>query len=174
MSVMVSQITSLMIGYSTVCSGADEIKHQRSTPLAFVRGIHQWPVNYPHKGPVTRKMFPFDDFIISPELSLQGFSSQRTYNVARVSMSCGAMWAHRSGPWFNIKISSYQYRKSHCGDKTVVRSSYLHNGISYTGKMSSLYWIGALDHGPWQLSASVTQMAGLSLILNSLMLNLLE
>ena len=49
-----------------------------------------------------------------------------------------------AGPRFNIKISSYQYRKSHCGDKTVVRSSYLHNGISYTGKMSSLYWIGAL------------------------------
>ena len=48
-----------------------------------------------------------------------------------------------TGPWFNIKMSSYQYRKSHCGDKMVVRSSYLHNGISYTGKMSSLYWIGA-------------------------------
>ena len=46
--------------------------------------------------------------------------------------------------WFNIKMPSYQYRKSHCGDKTVVRSSYLHNGISYTGKMTSLYWIGAL------------------------------
>ena len=43
--------------------------------------------------------------------------------------------------WFNIKISSYQYRESHCGDKTVVRSSYLHNGISYTGEISSLYWI---------------------------------
>ena len=41
-------------------------------------------------------------------------------------------------------MSSYQYRKSHCGDKTVVRSSYLHNGISYTGKMSSLYWIRAM------------------------------
>ena len=40
-------------------------------------------------------------------------------------------------------MSSYQYRKSHCGDKMVVRSSYLHNGISYTGKMSSLYWIRA-------------------------------
>ena len=50
----------------------------------------------------------------------------------------------RSGPWFNIKMLSYQYRKSHCGDKTVVRSSYLHNGISYTGEMSSLYWIGSL------------------------------
>ena len=38
-------------------------------------------------------------------------------------------------------MSSYQYRKSHCGDKTVVRSSYLRNGISYTGKITSLYWI---------------------------------
>ena len=48
------------------------------------------------------------------------------------------------GPCFNIKISSYQYRKSHCGDKTILRPSYLHNGISYTGKMTSLYWIRAL------------------------------
>ena len=48
-----------------------------------------------------------------------------------------------SGPWFNIKMSSYQYRKSHFGDKTILRPSYLHNGISYTGKMTSLYWIRA-------------------------------
>ena len=34
-----------------------------------------------------------------------------------------------SGPWFNIKMSSCRYRKSHCGDKTAVRSSYLHNGF---------------------------------------------
>ena len=49
----------------------------------------------------------------------------------------------RPGPQFNIKMASYQYRKFHCGYKTVVRSSYLrvHNGISYTGKMTSLYWI---------------------------------
>ena len=49
------------------------------------------------------------------------------------------------GPWFNIKMSSYQLWKYHCGDKTVVRSSYLHNGISYTGKMWSLYWTSPLD-----------------------------
>ena len=49
----------------------------------------------------------------------------------------------RTGARFNIKMTSYRYRKSYCGDKTVVRSSYLHNGISYTGKMSSLYWIRA-------------------------------
>ena len=43
------------------------------------------------------------------------------------------------GPWFNIKIS-YQYRKSYCGDKNVIRS-YLHTGISHSGKMASLHWI---------------------------------
>ena len=47
------------------------------------------------------------------------------------------------GTRFNIKMISYQYRKSHCGDKTILRPSYLHNGISYTGKMTSLYWIRA-------------------------------
>ena len=51
------QITSLTIVYSTVYSGADQRKHQSSMPLAFVRGIHRWPVNSPHKWPVTRKMF---------------------------------------------------------------------------------------------------------------------
>ena len=48
------------------------------------------------------------------------------------------------GPLFNMKMTSYQYRKYHCGDKTVVRSSYLHNEFFYTGKMISLYWIRAL------------------------------
>ena len=27
----------------------------------LVKGIHRWPVNSPHKGPVTPKMFSFDD-----------------------------------------------------------------------------------------------------------------
>ena len=48
----------------TVYSGADQRKHQSSTSLAFVRGIHRWPVNSPHKWPVARKMFPFDDVIM--------------------------------------------------------------------------------------------------------------
>ena len=61
MGTVASQITSLTIVYSTVYSGADQRKHQSSASLAFVRGIHRWPVNSPHKGPVTRKMFPFDD-----------------------------------------------------------------------------------------------------------------
>ena len=56
--------TSLTIVYSTVYSGADQRKYQSSASLAFVRGIHWGPVNSPHKWPVTRKMFPFDDVIV--------------------------------------------------------------------------------------------------------------
>ena len=61
---MASQITSLTIVYSTVYSGRSK-KHQSSASLAFVRGIHRWPVNSPHKWPVTRKMFPLDDVIMA-------------------------------------------------------------------------------------------------------------
>ena len=65
MGTMASQITSLaIVYYSIVHSGADRRKHHRSASLAFVRGIHRWPVNSPHKWPVTRKMFPFDDVIM--------------------------------------------------------------------------------------------------------------
>ena len=64
MGAMTSQITSLTIVYSTVYSDADQRKHQSSASLAFVWGIHRRPVNSPHKWPVTRKMFPFDDVIM--------------------------------------------------------------------------------------------------------------
>ena len=57
MSAMASQITGFSIVCSTVGSGTDQRKHQSS--LAFVRGIHWWPVHYPSKGPVTRKILPF-------------------------------------------------------------------------------------------------------------------
>ena len=61
MGMMGSQITGVSIVYSTIGSGADRRKHQSSPWLAFVRGIHQWLVNSPHKGPVTQKMFPFGE-----------------------------------------------------------------------------------------------------------------
>ena len=63
MGAIASQITSLTIVYSTVYS--DQSKHQSSASLAFVRGIHRGPMNSPHKWPVTRKMFPFDDVIMT-------------------------------------------------------------------------------------------------------------
>ena len=64
MGAMASQITSLPIVDLTIYSGADKKKHQSSASLAFVWGIHRWPVNSPHKWPVTQKMFPFDDVIM--------------------------------------------------------------------------------------------------------------
>ena len=45
MGAMASQITSFTIVYLTVYLGADQRKHQSSASLAFVRGMHQWPVS---------------------------------------------------------------------------------------------------------------------------------
>ena len=64
MDAITSAITSITIVYSTVYSDADQRKHQSSASLAFVWGIHRGLVNSPHKWPVTRKMFPFDDVIM--------------------------------------------------------------------------------------------------------------
>ena len=64
MSTTASQITSVTIVCAIVYSGVDQRKHQSSASLDFVWGIHLWPVNSPHKGPVTRKMVPFDDIIM--------------------------------------------------------------------------------------------------------------
>ena len=65
MTMLASQITSLTVVYSIVYSGVHQRKHQSSASLAFVREIHRGPVNFPHKWPVTRKMFPFDDVIMN-------------------------------------------------------------------------------------------------------------
>ena len=79
MSAMVSQITSISNVYRSVCSDADQRKHQSPRSLAFVRGIHRWPVNSPHERPVTRKIFPFDDVIMEPDSI-----PHRTYSKTRL------------------------------------------------------------------------------------------
>ena len=76
MSEMASQITSLTIVYPSVYLGADQRKHQSSPWLAFVRGIHKWPVNSLHKGPVPWKMLPFDDIIMISRVYSTCFWSQ--------------------------------------------------------------------------------------------------
>ena len=70
MGAMASQITSLMVVYSTDYSDVDQRKHQNSASLAFVRGNHLGPVNSPHKWPVTRQMFPFHDVIMSQQCNM--------------------------------------------------------------------------------------------------------
>ena len=78
MGAVASQITSPTIVYSNVYSDADQRKHQSSASLAFVQGIHRRPVNSLHKGPVMRKMFPFDDVIME---SAQGLLMAELHEV---------------------------------------------------------------------------------------------
>ena len=119
---MASQITGVSSVCLTVCKGAYQRKHESSASPAFVRGIHRWPTNSPHKG-------PFDDVIMKWSCTCQ----------CKHNDDCKV----RSGPRFNIK--------------TILRPSYLHNGISYTDK-TSLYWIGAQfpSKFPWLSMTSST------------------
>ena len=99
-----SQITSLASVYSTVYSGEDQRKHQSSASLAFVRGIHRRLVNSPHKGPVTRKMFPFDDVIMLSYCS--GVCNIMFYSTATKRQCVLIM----SLFYFNLTLSlSYQW-----------------------------------------------------------------
>ena len=70
--------------YSTIHSGADQRKHQSSASLAFVRGIHRSPVNSPHKGPMTRKIFPLDDVIMVLVDPLDAFAHIRQVCVTDI------------------------------------------------------------------------------------------
>ena len=111
MSSMASQITSLTNVYATVYSGADKKKHQSSASLAFARGIHRSPVNSPHKWPVTRKMFPFDDVImlalekpvhIRVQLCILMRLYQRVTQLHRKSYSPGLLLCHSCNHMFSL------------------------------------------------------------------------
>ena len=90
MGAIASQITSLTIVFSTVYLDTDRRKHQNSASLAFVRGIHRRPVNSPHKWPVTRKVFPFDDIIM---LTL---NSDLHHNLCLYVKFCVYVWYNRT------------------------------------------------------------------------------
>ena len=101
MTTMASQITSLTIVYSIVYSYTDQRKHQSSSSLAFVRGIHRGPVNSPHKGPVTRKMFPFDDVIM--DQYLMSLCTSCSQNDTRNATALKVFYSHiRTGNVVNI------------------------------------------------------------------------
>ena len=122
MGTIVFQITSLTIVFSTVYLDADQRKHQSSASLAFVRGIHRWSVNSPHKGPVTRKMFPFDDVIMTvcysrkeehmSALKPSYTKTQQLFHcifVTDCSVSC------------HLKLSFWQLPVSAAGDENLVK-----------------------------------------------------
>ena len=99
MGTMASQITGISIVCWYVCSGADQRKLQGSASPAFLRGIHRGPVVSPHKGPVTGKIFPFDDVIISPNRRL---ISARLLLIDLVATNFSELW---------IKIQQFSWKR---------------------------------------------------------------
>ena len=80
-------------------------KHQSSASLAFAWGIHRWPVNFPQKGPVTRKMF--DDVIMEDagrkhRMYIQeSFQKIEKANKGRLYWRIFANWGF-SGKWVTL------------------------------------------------------------------------
>ena len=101
--------------------------------------------------------------ILCTPFSWRRFSGQLDMKRHREEISTQVLTL--PGGWFNIKMSSYQYRKSYCGDKTILRSSYLHNEISHTGKTASLYWIRALSDDQLGLPVQLVHLFFGSLII---------
>ena len=111
MGAMASQITGLTIVNSTVYSDADQRKHQSSASLAYLRGNHRGPVNSPHKWPVTRKMFPFDDVIMFLKLIEISVDEPRLSKTASDVHACkwGSLKPHLQIGWHQGIYSYYMY-----------------------------------------------------------------
>ena len=110
MGAMASQINSLPIVYSTVYSDADQRKHQSSESLAIVRGIHRGQVNSPHKWPVTRKMFPFDDVIMRYVWSyIYGIGMCKYVKWNEVRGNLGSIYKiiEKQIQWYAIAVASW-------------------------------------------------------------------
>ena len=60
--------------------------------LAFVQGIHRWPVNPPHKRPATRKMFSFDDVIMKRESRIRSHIGLWPKRLGVICLYCFYIW----------------------------------------------------------------------------------
>ena len=110
-----------------------------------MRGIHRWPVDSPHKGPVTRKMFPFDDVIMSK----RGRSGGRTYHTGHVEGSSAVSGSVPLAPGTSeficsfIKYLRYDIRVNFTTNTHVIyriRRDYEHATRRYQAKVK-LGWI---------------------------------
>ena len=104
MGMVAYQITSLMNVYSTVYSDTDQRKDQSSASLAFLRGSHRGPVNSPHKGPVTWKMFPFDDVIMNPLLLYTWWTTTRTFAYHMINPRLMKKYVKNACQWILQKM----------------------------------------------------------------------
>ena len=105
MSAIASQITSITIVYWTVDSDADQRKHKSSASLGFWAGNSPGTGEFPHKWPVTRKIFPFDDIMwmlshTAPPMQFMSWSTMTKFNLLEWFNICSVL--HISG--FSLSI----------------------------------------------------------------------
>ena len=101
-------------------------KASKLRATAFVRWIHWWPVNLPHKWPVTRKMFPFDDVIMW--LSELGYSIDNDniyYHVISGEQSDVVAHIHRMYFVYKNRSSTHLWIALSCWWTLFPRSIYL-------------------------------------------------
>ena len=94
MGIMASQITSLMIVYSTVYSDKDQRKHQSYASQAYVWGIDWGAMNSLHKWPVKWKMFPFTDVIMITQMPGAKHVVRVKSIISNISMPAMRCWIH--------------------------------------------------------------------------------
>ena len=141
---MASQMTGFTIVYSTVYAGEDQRKHQNSASLAFVRGMPRWPVNSPHKGPVTRKMFPSDDVIMNISISTYISTCLPRLNCHWLSVPSVI-----SNFWHNDAYLKMGWNDAFSGDSSlqiwvemlcIIRLSLIFNVISAIFTLKTVLW----------------------------------
>ena len=142
MGAIASEITSLTSVYSTVYSDADHRKHQSSASLAFVRGSHRGPKNSPHKWPVTREMFPFDDVIMIPRMYIQMKRKACVWGslIHALFTRTGWVWDRKCSVT-QFTSPSYMIRwRNHCGEQT-------ENSLTLSWFSAHSFWLHDDDLG---------------------------
>ena len=103
---MASPITGATIVCSNVSSDADKKtkqKRQSSASLAFVRWIHRGLLDSPYNGPVTRKLFPFDDVIMNRH------PMPYVYHEYLTNENTETLWVHYTP--INVYLLWFVYRQ---------------------------------------------------------------
>ena len=85
-----------------LCAGNSPVRHQISASLVFVRGIHLWPVDSPHKGPVTWKIFPFHDVIMHHVSNHDDPFHQNTHKTCLLNRARYVMMTSSNGNIFLV------------------------------------------------------------------------
>ena len=144
MSAMASQIISLVTVYLTVNSGADKRKHQSSASLAFVRGIHLWSVNSPYKGPMARKMFPFDDvniiMNISSEITICSPPRNRCSTQASFTLNKVTIYTTPFVALAHLNIYLIKREQVVQWPRVTGSICWWHVGNNLKNKVSNIYW----------------------------------